>query len=295
MPPLPDFSVRDDHIRHLTYTPLTRRSGVPQDAFDAYWRDVHGPLCARLPGLGYYVQHHFDAARDANLWPLPDGVAAMTVVLDGMVEIGFASRDDQEMFGNASPLLFKDERNFIGHDVAYALPNGSRTLVDRERDAVPNRPALGHHLHVHFGARSDGIGDAVTALAEALVASDDIVKVRLHLPERYDNADPQPAAPDVDHQLSPDRQHAALLEVAWQDRLAAETFLASDRYAQLAADIAPHCATLGAFRVKGVYTYIRDAVLTTAGLRGSRPAMLIDALGASNQTEMDAATLFTND
>ena len=118
-PILPDFSARDDTIRHLTYTPLRQRDGVPHQLFDDYWRDVHGPLCARLPGLGFYVQHHFDRTRQANLWPRPEGVAALETVLDGMVEIGFASTGDQQRFTDASPILFKDEQNFLGHDVAY--------------------------------------------------------------------------------------------------------------------------------------------------------------------------------
>jgi hypothetical protein len=36
--------------------------------------------------------------------------------------------------------------------------------------------------------------------------------------------------------------------------------------------------------VSGVYTYVRDGVITTAGLRGSRTAELIERIGAVNQT-----------
>lgn len=38
-----------------SYTTVRRRERVPQDLFAHYWRDVHGPLCARLPGLDHYV------------------------------------------------------------------------------------------------------------------------------------------------------------------------------------------------------------------------------------------------
>jgi hypothetical protein len=50
-----------------TYTTVRRLEGLPHDVFAAYWRDVHGPLCARLPGLGDYVQHHFSRDGSANL------------------------------------------------------------------------------------------------------------------------------------------------------------------------------------------------------------------------------------
>jgi hypothetical protein len=45
----------------------------------------------------------------------------------------------------------------------------------------------------------------------------------------------------------------------------------------------------------GVYTYIRDGVITTAGLRGSRPAQLIDQIGAVNQTHADVTRRFVSE
>lgn len=46
-----------------SYTTVKRRERVPHDIFATYWRDVHGPLCSRLPGLGLYIQHHFRETR----------------------------------------------------------------------------------------------------------------------------------------------------------------------------------------------------------------------------------------
>ena len=40
------------------YVPLWIRSGITLDQFDNYWRDVHGPVCARLPGQMEYWQYH---------------------------------------------------------------------------------------------------------------------------------------------------------------------------------------------------------------------------------------------
>ncbi len=288
----PDFSARDAAIRHLTYTPIRRRDGVPHALFDAYWRDVHGPLCARLPGLGFYVQHHFDRDRTSNLWPRPDGIEPLPAVLDGAVEIGFPDRAHQQRFTDASPLLFSDERNFIGHDVAYELPDGSRTLVDREPDPVPNRAEPGHRLHLHLHGHSAASGAWVERFATALAASPGILKVRLHRPEPYRNSEPEPAAPGVDHQLPHARKSVAILELCWPTRLAAESFLAGDRYASLSDGMATHVSALGCFLVTGVHTFIRDGVLTTAGLRGSRAAALIEQLGALNQTAEEVTRLF---
>lgn len=55
-----NYGARDENIVINSYTTVLRRNGVPHDLFATYWRDVHGPLCARLEGLGWYVQHHLD-------------------------------------------------------------------------------------------------------------------------------------------------------------------------------------------------------------------------------------------
>lgn len=52
-------------------------------------------------------------------------------------------------------------------------------------------------------------------------------------------------------------------------------------------------STLGAYLVTGFYTFVRDGVLTTAGLRGSRGAELIDNIGAANQIAPDIVRRFT--
>lgn len=189
-----DYSKRDRVIRHQTYATVRRRDGVPQDLFARYWRDVHGPLCARLPGLGYYVQHHFDRSRGANLWPAADGVRPITQMLDGAAEIGFASLEDQAAFSEAGAILFSDEANFIGEAIAYNLPDGANTLVDREENPAPNGADHAHRLHVYMtrrkGAETDKwLSDSFAALAVAPA----VKKLRLHLPETYNNDHPAPA------------------------------------------------------------------------------------------------------
>src|SRR5262245_37101408 len=35
-----------------------RRGSITHEAFAAYWKDVHGPMVARIPGLRRHVQSH---------------------------------------------------------------------------------------------------------------------------------------------------------------------------------------------------------------------------------------------
>ena len=97
-----NFAARDENLHCLSYGVLRKLAGLPRDLFAAYWRDVLGPLCARLPGISCYVQHHFSQHRWANLWPLPDGVRRMDLVLDGAAEIGFADIDGVNRYAEAS-------------------------------------------------------------------------------------------------------------------------------------------------------------------------------------------------
>ncbi|MBI4628364.1 MAG: EthD family reductase [Candidatus Rokubacteria bacterium] len=55
---------------------LTRRPGLDVAAFQTYWREVHGPLAARIPVLRRYVQSHTRrAAYEGGRAPRWDGVA----------------------------------------------------------------------------------------------------------------------------------------------------------------------------------------------------------------------------
>ncbi len=290
-----DYGDRDASIAINSYTTVLRRPRVPHDVFATYWRDVHGPLCSRIPGLGWYVQNHLDREQDAHLWPAIDGIAPFAdYELDGGVEIGFASKADQDVFNAASHILFADEQNMFAATVAYALPNGSRTLVDRMPDPVPNGDDGLDRIHVHLGARGTdaaAFGAAMIGFAETLAADAAVLKLRLHLPERYDNAEPAPPAPNVDHAVPADRTLIAIFDVAFESPLARRRFLESEAFLAAYRAQAGQVAHASAFAVSGVYTYVRDGELTTAGLRGSRAAQLIERLGANNQIADDVRAL----
>jgi hypothetical protein len=291
-----DLATRDDHIRCLSYGVVRKLAGLPQDLFANYWRDVLGPLLARLPGLNYYVQHHFSQDHWANLWPLPDGVHRMDVVLDGAAEIGFADTDGQNRYVKASPVLFGDEFHLFEHTVAYSLPQGSRTLVDREADGIPNGPDRLYRLHLHLnGGSGDGFRPWLSEWARRLASAPAVLKVRLHLPEPYDNARPSPPSPHGDHQVSDERKDIGVIEIGFASALTAREFCESETYRATIEDQRRHLRSVGAFLVTGVYTYVRDGVITTAGLRGSRTAELIERIGAVNQTRDEVTRRFVQD
>lgn len=293
---LHNYGDRDAAIHVQTYSPVRKLEGLPHDLFANYWRDVHGPLCSRLPGLGFYVQHHFSRVETANLWPVPSNVKKMDLVLDGAVEIGFANTGNQGLFVEASPILFGDEFNLFGHDLAYYLPNGSKTFVDRQADGAPNGPDKIHRLHLHLNGSGDEIFRKwATDFAGKLAANPAILKLRLHLPERYDNDHPQPPSPGVDHFVEEHRKDLAIIEIGFETALSARAYVSSKEYKALEVGLADHVKTLGAFFVTDVYTFVRDGKPTLAGLRGCRQAEIIARIGAFNQTQPEVSRLFVQD
>ena len=288
-----DYSRRDKNVRHNVYASVRKRDGLPSELFANYWRDVHSTLCSRLPGLGFYVQQHFDRYHTANLFPVADGVRRITAVLDGSAELGFASLEDQARFGEASTILYADERNLFSEAIAYILPSGSKTFVDREKDGVRNGPDRLHRIHVYMNRRSGTDADRWLEDSSAELAADAAVqKWKLHLPQPYDNANPAPPSPDVGHHIENDRLNLAVAEIAFENSRTANEFFAGSGFQRMLARQNPHLDAIGAYLVSGFYTFVRDGVPTAAGLRGSRSAELIDTVGAANQVAPDVVGQF---
>ena len=87
---------------------ITRKDGMSVEEFQRYWRETHGAIAARIPGVRRYVQCHTLPELYAGDSPPP---------YDGAAELWF---DDTEALQHAmaSPELQaarEDERNFIDH------------------------------------------------------------------------------------------------------------------------------------------------------------------------------------
>jgi uncharacterized protein (TIGR02118 family) len=101
---------------------ITRKAGMSDDAFFRYWREVHGPLGARIPGLRKLVQSHRIL--------LPDQRQAD---YDGMAELWFddvaalrAARNSPEW-----KLSTADEQNFVDHQKTAYFVSEEQVILDQ--------------------------------------------------------------------------------------------------------------------------------------------------------------------
>jgi uncharacterized protein (TIGR02118 family) len=100
---------------------FAKKPDLSFEEFDRYWRDVHGPIGMRIPGLRRLVQSA--AIRDPRDGHEPG--------FDGMAELWF---DDVEAVLRAreSPewrASTEDERHFIDHSRTAYFLSDERTLL----------------------------------------------------------------------------------------------------------------------------------------------------------------------
>lgn len=56
---------------------LKRKDGMSVEEFHRYWRDVHAPIAAKIPGIRKYVLCYPLSSQYQNKFPLYDGVAEL--------------------------------------------------------------------------------------------------------------------------------------------------------------------------------------------------------------------------
>lgn len=108
---------------------FNRRAGLDEAAFGAHWRNVHGPLAARLPGLGTYRQNHI---LD-RLYEMPDSPVQ---AIDGISQLSFESVAHMER-SDAS-----DEYRACKEDIPKF--QGGITILVIEPDELIASPQPGH-------------------------------------------------------------------------------------------------------------------------------------------------------
>lgn len=74
---------------------LHKQADQSWDEFQRYWRDVHGPIAKRIPGLRKYVQNH--ATERGNV---PYAVAELSFDSPQALQEALATREGQAALGD---------------------------------------------------------------------------------------------------------------------------------------------------------------------------------------------------
>lgn len=286
---MPDFAAERYGDAHFTfYVPLWKRAGIPLDLFDNYWADVHGPVCARLPGQFQYWQFHVGHAVGGT-FPVVEGVdyvAKPDQNFDGIAELTFKTDEDRQTWFTAAGILMDDEHNLFSKAIGYVTDKDhSKTFVDQIEDGEPDADLAVNRYHVTFyqkdGVSVDAFRGYLQEFAEKVCKHDDLLKLRLHCFNPPDTS--RPDAAGVAHAEPEELQFQASIEFAWKNRLKMEQFFASAEYQDGIARQADFVRQVCPFPERFATTYVYGGEITLQGIRGARTAKLITSIGATNQ------------
>lgn len=288
---------RDDQIETLFYTPLKGRTGLSIDHFRLYWKDAHGPLCARLPGLFQYKQFHL-AHDSGGVWPAPLGVERGTPgeeQIDGIAELTFTSTQNRQTWVDAGLPLMIDEQNCFDETVGYLVTDRrSTTFVDHIANDVPNGDVGVARYHVLLKRAADASQEEFRRFlseqfAPNVVTSELVLKFRLHLLDDYTK--PAPPAPNVFHEPSEQRQVHAAFEIAFATRMQLAKFVASAEYVKAAKGMGRFVRQMSVFAEEAAYSLVEDGEATLMGQRSPSVARTITDAGALSNLSVDVVEL----
>lgn len=288
-----NYATRDQAAKAVFYVLLKSRNSITLDMFDNYWKDVHGPVCARLPGQYQYWQFHL-AHNEGGVWPTIDGIeysSSEEDQIDGIAELTFFSEQDRQTWFNAAGILMSDEHNLFSKAIGYVTNNGnSKTYFDGIETGYPNGDLDIVRFHIMVKkADAISIDDfrkyMTGSFAPAVVKSDSVLKLRLHLLEEHDNSEKLPPAPGVSHYEPLEKQYQAAFEIAFKHRIDMEMFFASKEYATAVKNQAKYIKQISTFPERTAYTFVYKGKMTLAGQRSSAVAELIANIGATNQLQ----------
>jgi EthD domain len=292
-----NYAQRDQAAQVVFYVPLWKRKGISLELFDDYWRNVHGPVCARLPGQYQYWQFHV-AHNEGGIWPSIEGIDYKTPPedqFDGIAELTFKTVEDRQTWFEASTILMDDEHNLFRQAIGYNTnPGNSITYIDGIENATPNGLVGVEKFHVMVKKADDvSVTDFRQYLQESfaseVIKSDLVLKLRMHLFEAVDNS--RPDAAGVSHSEPPEKNYQAAWEIAFSNRLEMEKFFTSEIYNTATKYQTKYVRQISTFPERTAFTFVYSGQMTLAGQRSSTVADLITNIGAINQLQDDISSL----
>lgn len=269
------------------------RHGLDRHAVRRYWRDVHSPAISRRAGIWQYRHSHLDPV-DATVFDAVDGIELSCPEGEQLQwqsdveyrdEAGLAdflrSPGDPEVVA----LLLGDIELLVDKSTTYkSFDDNLRTYVDRTGDPTPlgppPLPRYGVFVRQRPGVAEDDFRSVLRKLVGSWVDTSGVQRVRMNL---FD-------VPDMEAERKagyPVKTHPVELQYqAWIDLVLADTPAARPLLVAAGGDLAEVAATVHAYPVPAIYTFVFGGLPTLAGLRGFAACKAIAEFGAANQADV---------
>jgi hypothetical protein len=205
--------------------------------------------------------------------------------IEGVAEITFSSMQGLATLV-ATPTVARmliDEQNVLKGAYCYLSSAGNAvTLLDRLKTNAPSGRVEGYGVLLFLRKDSktslDDFGALLRGeLATTLTSSDEVLKVRMHLFEPYN--DQIWLSPNVSHAIDVNAQYQGYYEIVFADAGAAKTFTQSASLAALATKIRALASGVVTYPSDSTYTLVYGGRPTVAGLRGVSAAKTLMSVG----------------
>lgn len=276
---MPNYADRDKQGTICNYVLLWKRPDLDLQTFDAYWGNVHGPVCARLPAL-----HQFWQIRTwhnlGTIWTPIEGVRTTSTAeenFDAIAELTFTSPD-------ILPTYYKPGLEYLGGDevnfTTKLIPNMNTpiTYYDEIENPTPSWEVEYDKFHIMIG-KSDGVSREQlhdwlqNTFAPQLANSDCVIKLRLHL-----FFEPEQQGANI-----PEQNIHSALEIGFKNRSILRTYLASDEYKKATEGMAKYVKSFQPYPERARSTVVYNGEATLVGQWGLAGAQAIEQVGAINQ------------
>jgi EthD domain len=260
------------------------RTDLPAEVTRAYWRDVHGTLAARIPGLYQYRQLHLAPPRGgllASANGVRSGLRDGEEPVSGIAQLLFGTAEDLRTFSThpfVTEHVFNDEQRLCRRNASMPSGEGTaRTLVDRTGETTPQHQPV-HPTFVVALQPATGLSrETFWQQAAELIATPwsdhaGVLRLRFTPLEPYDPAGWP--SPGVEHAWAPEHQYQAWVELVVRDAAELGGLPRLDPEVVGGAHVYP---------VREKYTIVHDGRPTDVGLRGWPMVWLIEQAGADNQ------------
>ena len=94
---------------------VTKKPGMSDEEFHRYWKEVHAPIAAKIPGIRRYVQHHTAYPNLLESMGVPSYDGAAEIWVDDFASL------ERVVSTPEIARAFEDHPNFLADNTRCAL------------------------------------------------------------------------------------------------------------------------------------------------------------------------------
>lgn len=262
------------------------RNDISQETGYRYWRDIHGTLVARIPGKCIYRQLHLSHVLDifSEKFRKVKRPVELTEQINGIAHSYYTNEEQLSIFRQhrfTKTYLLEDEPNLVRMNASlWSANDNAHTLKDLTGTLAPQGKPVNDEYVISFIFEKTVPAEVrkanIVFIAQSLTRRDEVLRVRYHLLEEYDDENIQDT--QVSHHRPFAVRYNAWIELAFKPNSDVAILLEP-----LLSEIMLNLDTIHLQPIFEKYTIVAESKPTVVGLKGFPAYQTILVAGAQNQ------------